>query len=71
MILDKKFRGQEIIYEMLKLTEQFALAHFNHDKLWLNVDPGNLPAVRAYEKMGYVFIERTEAGRLRMNKKIK
>ena len=71
VVLDKKFRSKGIIYEMLKLTEHFALTHFIHDKLWLHVDPENLPAVHAYEKMGYVFLETTEAGRLRMNKKIK
>jgi RimJ/RimL family protein N-acetyltransferase len=71
VILDKKFRGKGIIYEMLTLTEQFALTHFSHDKLWLHVDPENIVAVRVYERMGYVFMELTDAGRLRMNKKIK
>lgn len=70
VILDKKFRGQGLIYEMLKVTEQFAAAKFKYDALWLHVDPNNLPAVKAYEKLGYHLIQMTEAGRYRMSKQL-
>lgn len=70
VILDKAYRGQGIIYEMLKLAEKHAREHFSFNRLWLHVDPENHPAIKAYEKLGYKLDSITEAGRYRMFKPI-
>lgn len=68
VILDKAHRGQGIIYQMMKLTEEYAFKNFGCDRLWLHVDPENYPALKTYEKVGYVLDSITEAGRYRMFK---
>lgn len=70
VILDKKFRGQGLVYEMLRLTEQFALVNFKHDSLWLQVDPQNIPAIKAYKKFGFQLVQITETGMCRMSKQM-
>lgn len=71
IILDKKFRGQGLVYEMLRLTEQYSLAQFKHDALWLQVDPQNIPAIKAYKKFGFQLVQITETGQCRMSKRLK
>jgi ribosomal protein S18 acetylase RimI-like enzyme len=68
--LDKAYRGQGLIYQMIQLAIDFSVSNFPYDKLWLHVDPGNLPALKAYEKMGFEKILVTEKGRLRMAKEM-
>ena len=70
VILDKKFRGQGLIYDMLRLTEQFALANFKYDALWLHVDPQNIPAIKAYKKFGFQLVRITETGKCQMSKRL-
>jgi RimJ/RimL family protein N-acetyltransferase len=71
VILQKEFRGRGLIYEMMKMAEEFAINNFNYNDLWLHVDPENLAALKVYEKIGFKKIEVTETCRLRMKKEIK
>ncbi len=71
VLLDKSLRGQGLVNDMLKQTENFVQSNFEYNELWLHVDPNNTPAFRAYAKLGYKLVSVTEAGRYRMFKKIR
>lgn len=66
--LDKRFRGQGLIYEMLDLVEEFVKTNYSNRELYLHVNPENLNALEAYEKHGYQKICLTDKARFKMRK---
>jgi RimJ/RimL family protein N-acetyltransferase len=70
VLLNKQFRGQGLIYQVLSKVETFVSKNFVEKEIYLHVDPNNHAALRAYEKQGYEKIAVTDKGRFRMLKSI-
>jgi RimJ/RimL family protein N-acetyltransferase len=70
VLLNKQFRGQGLIYQVLSKVETFASKNFVEKEIYLHVDPSNHAALRAYKKQGYEKIAVTDKGRFRMLKSI-
>ncbi len=68
LIISESFRGHGLIYQMLEMTEDFARKNYTYDKLWLHVNPENLPAYKAYQKYGFQITSKNESGSLKMVK---
>lgn len=53
VFVPEKFRGNHYAYKLIKFVCLFAEQNFKHafDGIYLNVENGNIPAIKTYEKL--------------------